>query len=63
MADVLLATVLLFGGICWSGLVLLAMANSPTGGTNFAMVPFIAGLAAAALGALYWMYIVAGWLF
>jgi len=63
MADVLLATILLIGGICWSGLIFLAMANSPTGGTNFAMAPFIAGLAAAAAGVLYWIYIVAGWLF
>lgn len=63
MADIILATGLLLGGLVWSFLVFAAMANSPMGGSNFAMIPFVGGLVAAGAGLIYWACIIAGWLF
>lgn len=61
MADPFLATLLLLGGAGWSLLIVLAMAHHPTGGTDFAMPAFLAGAAAFVLGALWWVWIIVGW--
>lgn len=63
MADVFLATCLLLGGFGLSVLILIAMANHPTGGTDFPKVPFLAGLTAAAAGLLWWIGILFRWVF
>ena len=63
MADIFLATVLLLGGIFWAALIVIAMAHHPTGGTDFAKYPFIAGLGAALVGLLWWGAIIIGWVF
>lgn len=62
MADPFIATCLLFGGLGWAALVVIAMSNHPTGGTDFAMVPFLLGLAAGGIGLLWWVAIIIGWL-
>lgn len=61
MADVFLATMLLLGGFGWAALVVLAMANHPTGGTDFAKFPFLIGVAAMVVGAVWWLAIIVGW--
>lgn len=63
MADTILATLLLVGGLAWAFLVFMAAAHHPTGGGKGTMAMFLAGAGAAALGALYWVWIIAGWLF
>lgn len=62
MADIFLASCLLLGGFFWSALIVLAMMRHPTGGTDFAVYPFLAGLIAMAIGTVWWVAIVISWL-
>lgn len=58
MADYILASLLLFGGAGWALLVVLAMMNHPTGGTNFPLGSFYLGIGSAALGAFWWLVLI-----
>jgi hypothetical protein len=62
MADSILATLLLLGGLGWSFVVFAAAANDPHGGSG-AIYPFLMGVAAAVAGLAYWGWIIAGWVF
>lgn len=63
MADPFIATALLVAGFCWAALYVLAMSNHPTGGTDFSIAAIVPGLAAMAVGAVWWVALIAGWLF
>ena len=45
-----------------AALIVLAMMRHPTGGTDFAVYPFLAGLIAMAIGTVWWVAIVISWL-
>lgn len=62
MADPFLATLALVGGLGWALLIVLAMAHHPTGGDEGMKYMFFSGVAAFAIGVLWWIYILIGWI-
>lgn len=62
MADILLATSLLLGGLGWSFVCLLALANTPIPGQADLGAVVWAGPIAFVAGLVWWGWIIAGWL-
>ena len=61
MADIVLATLLLIGGLAWSFVCFLALANTPIPGQARLGAIVWAGPFAFVGGLLWWVWIIAGW--